>query len=389
MKVLFVASSGAPNGLYGGSVALLNLIKNLYQKIEIAVLFPDKGLLCDELEKIGVKCFYSHEYNFATFPPLDSFRDFILFPLKLIHRIERKWRGQYCLANTIKKFRPDIIHTNVGPVDIAHQVAKKMGIPHVWHLREYQDLDFGMKPFPSMKSFKRKVHNPNTHAIAITKDVFKHFQLDTAKDIVVYDGVFATKDKLIQNSKRDGFLFVGSIKEAKGVKHLLEAYAMYRCNGGRQSLMIAGDGGPQDYKEECLSLVKANQIEEHVQFLGFCNNVYELMQNARALVVPSRFEGFGFITAEAMYNGCLVIGRNTAGTKEQMDNGLSLTGAEIALRFETTDELAKALINVDRLDANEYEKITSKAFCVVNQLYSNEICSAQIHNFYYKVLKRI
>lgn len=40
-----------------------------------------------------------------------------------------------------------------------------------------------------------------------------------------------------------------------------------------------------------------------------------------ALIVPSPFEAFGLITAEAMFNKCLVIGRDTAGTKEQFDNG--------------------------------------------------------------------
>ena len=40
-----------------------------------------------------------------------------------------------------------------------------------------------------------------------------------------------------------------------------------------------------------------------------------------------------------MYNHCLVIGRNTAGTKEQFDNGLDQTGEEIGLRFDSDLEL--------------------------------------------------
>lgn len=45
------------------------------------------------------------------------------------------------------------------------------------------------------------------------------------------------------------------------------------------------------------------------------------MNRATALIVPSPFEAFGLITAEAMFNKCLVIGKDTAGTKEQFDNG--------------------------------------------------------------------
>lgn len=57
------------------------------------------------------------------------------------------------------------------------------------------------------------------------------------------------------------------------------------------------------------------------------------MSKAQALIVASRFEGFGFITTEAMWNDCLVIGKNIAGTKEQFDNGVAETGHEIGLRF--------------------------------------------------------
>jgi glycosyltransferase involved in cell wall biosynthesis len=38
------------------------------------------------------------------------------------------------------------------------------------------------------------------------------------------------------------------------------------------------------------------------------------MAHATALIVSSYHEGFGFITVEAMFNGCLVIGNNKGGT---------------------------------------------------------------------------
>ena len=43
MKILYIASSGAPTGLYGGSVALLNMLKGVSQTENIVVAFPDKG----------------------------------------------------------------------------------------------------------------------------------------------------------------------------------------------------------------------------------------------------------------------------------------------------------------------------------------------------------
>jgi glycosyltransferase involved in cell wall biosynthesis len=44
-------------------------------------------------------------------------------------------------------------------------------------------------------------------------------------------------------------------------------------------------------------------IETNVQFLGFRNDCFDLMYNAKATIVPSRCEGFGFITVEAINAG--------------------------------------------------------------------------------------
>ena len=43
---------------------------------------------------------------------------------------------------------PDIIHTNTGVIHEGLKVAKRLKIPHVWHLREYQDKDFNWEAFP-------------------------------------------------------------------------------------------------------------------------------------------------------------------------------------------------------------------------------------------------
>ena len=115
-------------------------------------------------------------------------------------------------------------------------------------------------------------------------------------------------------------------------------------------------------------------------------DIYDLMYNAKALIVPSRHEGFGFITAEAMFNGCLVIGRNTSGTKEQMDNGLKETGSEIALRFETEDELVNRLKEVEKNDIAYYRDMILRAQQVVLNKYTTEAHAANVISLYKRLL---
>lgn len=85
------------------------------------------------------------------------------------------------------------------------------------------------------------------------------------------------------------------------------------------------------------------------------------MYNAAVFVVPSRNEGFGFITAEAMFNGTIVIGKNTGGTKEQMDNGKENTKSEIAFRYINLQNLTDLLFKAQNLTYESYMNVAQKA----------------------------
>ena len=115
------------------------------------------------------------------------------------------------------------------------------------------------------------------------------------------------------------------------------------------------------------------------------DDVMPYYKEAKALIVPSLFEGFGFITAEAMFSGCLVIGNNVAGTKEQFDNGLELTGEEIALRYTTEAQLVQHLIDVTNNPIEQYEPIILRGQEVVRQLYTAEKHVEQVYDLYKKI----
>ena len=117
-------------------------------------------------------------------------------------------------------------------------------------------------------------------------------------------------------------------------------------------------------------------------------DILSLYKEAKALIVPSLSEGFGFITAEAMFCGCLVIGNDTAGTKEQFDNGLEMTGEEIALRYTKQEELVQHLIDVTNEPIKHYEPMILRAQQVVTQLYSTETHAERVYEFYNYILNQ-
>jgi glycosyltransferase involved in cell wall biosynthesis len=135
-------------------------------------------------------------------------------------------------------------------------------------------------------------------------------------------------------------------------------------------------------------IIRSSSYADQIKFLGYRTDVYELMLNAIALVVPSKFEGFGFITAEAMFNGCLVIGKNTAGTKEQFDNGLEIKGEEIGIRYNTVEELSQVMLSICRDGIGFYYETIKKAQETVVELYSSNRNADKVFNTYKEIIEK-
>ena len=87
-------------------------------------------------------------------------------------------------SEVIDDFKPDIVHLNVGPLDISVDECIARGIPHIWHLREFQS---GMRFWPSEREFRRKILRDGNWNIAITRCVGDYWNLRDC-DEVIYDG---------------------------------------------------------------------------------------------------------------------------------------------------------------------------------------------------------
>lgn len=78
---------------------------------------------------------------------------------------------------------------------------------------------------------------------------------------------------------------------------------------------MVGDDTYQ-YAEELKQYVKEHNLEKIVEFVKPTKDIQKIYANTDILVVASRREAFGRVAVEGMLASCLVIGANTAGTKE-------------------------------------------------------------------------
>ncbi len=123
---------------------------------------------------------------------------------------------------------------------------------------------------------------------------------------------YTAPEKRDDSRKRKTILYVGRLENRKGVKHLIQAFALLQKKRSEVSLIIAGDGGDRDKLES-----QARDLSlENVTFAGFISEdqKLELLQTADLFCAPSPFgESFGLVLLEAMATGLVTVAGNNPG----------------------------------------------------------------------------
>lgn len=367
----------------GSTISFLNLVKEIRAAdIDVVVVHPKPDmkdeLLIQKLLNLGCKCVEARvatSYNKRSKGLIENIKFFLRYFLILYKRFLF-----YKEFNRIVKVeKPDVIHTNTGVVHEGYLIAKKYKIPHIWHLREYQEKDFNWIIFPSKYYFKKILKN--SYSICITKDIQKFFDLNKCnKSFVIYNPVMSSKYKKNELIKSKLFLVANRLSPDKRIEDILEAYSIFSKYYSEYSLLLLGFG-KEIYINKLKQLCKKLNIESSVEFLGFKEDVYSYMAKAKALLVGSVNEGFGRMTAEANMLGIPVIGRNTGGTKEILEH------TKGGFLFDTVEQMACYMKKVASKSDLEIQELMKKPQKIALESYSNEQHIEKVIKLYKKLFK--
>jgi glycogen(starch) synthase len=157
-------------------------------------------------------------------------------------------------------------------------------------------------------------------------------------------------------------LFVGRLdREQKGTDLLVDiAHSLHDMLGASMPpLLVAGDGPARRETERAMA---ARGLDGRVRFLGRVDGTakFELMAAAFSLLMPSRFETFGLVAAEAQAAGAPVVAFDVGPLREVAAGG----GARLAPPFDTTAFAREAAAFVERPALREEVATQGRAWAV-------------------------
>jgi glycosyltransferase involved in cell wall biosynthesis len=135
---------------------------------------------------------------------------------------------------------------------------------------------------------------------------------------VVYQGIndiYFEEDTYIYNSNRDYYLFVSTINERKGLIDLVRAYDLMSMS---DRVPIHVIGGSSNYTKVVKKEIEKLGLQEWFIFLGFRSDeeLKKKYGEAKALIFPSIYEGFGLPIVEALSQGCIVVSTDVSSMPE-------------------------------------------------------------------------
>jgi len=240
----------------------------------------------------------------------------------------------------------------------ARQVAKQFEKDRidVVHFRDNRDLDFlGWVKFFSSRKIKLIYHQAMQlgfskkdflHTLRFKridtwvstlnymhKQVLTHTRFPAEMLHVIPLGTAIEADSILSKEEARAALnlpmekfivgVVGRLDEKKGQLEVIEAISSVKESNKNLHVVFIGDktkNEADEYVQKLNGKIAKEQLHEIVSFLPHQSNMQKLYGAFDLVIVPSWEETFGTVTIEAMASGVPIIGSNTAGTAEILEN---------------------------------------------------------------------
>lgn len=369
-KINILFQSSYEHARMGGQKSLLALIDNLDREVFVPFLtVPYEGELKEIAIEKGIK---------VLVQPLPGMKPTNFFRLKKI-------RDRF--VEFVKENNISIIHTdNDKFAYLATFIAKKAKVKTICHAR-----------VTSERKYDKLLEKRVDRIIGISEAVRSRFKSENgkAKFSVIYNGVdcdlfsdiYEKSDvqaKLGIKSDNYNMLFVGQIKEGKGLSEIIEAAKVLKELGQENyKYYILGAESDDGNLVKFESKILEYELTEYFEFKGQQENVHEWLQAADLLLFPSHegVEGMGRVPFEAMATGTPVIATDISGVNEAVTDKVG-----ILIEEKNPTALAKA-IELLMSDRKMYNNLSINGRKRAIELFDITVHAVNMMNLFQEMVK--
>lgn len=294
MKILIITT---PKELGGGETYVRDLIKGLPQH-EFLVLSSLKEFNARlSAQGIRVRCLKT---NIKFLSRLHIILFLILAPFNIL---------QYLFY--LISFNPRIIHIQSKEEQIlVTPIARLLGKKVIWTIHGPLNRGNRVVDFLYLKS--SLCVNQIIAVSYFVEDSIKKFGIKFGV-AVIYHGVDLNRFKPVADSDKKIIGYVGRLIKIKRPETFLEASIKVLQKIDRAEVWILGKG---DLKEKMKKRVSETGMSRRVKFLGFREDIENIIRQFTVLVITSQTEGLNISALEALACGVPVVSVNTAALPE-------------------------------------------------------------------------
>ncbi|NMO79579.1 glycosyltransferase family 4 protein [Niallia alba] len=278
--------------------------------------------------------------------------------------------------------KPDIVHLHSTFAGAAFRIGKRKGdwkivyTPHGW--------SFNQETSTWKKNIYAIVERMLTKNTDIITDI-SNFEMnkaierniDSNKLVLIYNGlnsntIIRNATNLKVNNNQINLLFVGRFDKQKGLDLLIKFFSNYKNNS--IALYIIG--------ESVLSNKEELVLPDNVHLIGKVENskLDEYICKMDALIIPSRWEGFGLVAVEAMRNKKPCIVSNRGALPEIVLNNYNGYVFDLD-RMNSLEEI------LGDLEKKELRKMGENGYQRFLQLFTSKKMNHSLEELYQRVLE--
>lgn len=343
---------------YGGTEkVILKLCENLNQDFNKIIVCSTGGVHESELSNLRVKHYRIGDIENKT----------IINIFSILSN----------LVKIIKEEKIDIVHTH-------HRMAAFYTniISYFFNIKFIHTVH---NTFSNKKKLTRiALHKANIIAVGdmVKANLINCYKISEDKIQVIYNGIDEERSDIIiipeiQKYRDLGFFIVGNIgrlSKQKGMKYYIESIPDTILKNSNIMFFIIGDG---EEREELENLSRQLGIKDNVIFLGYRNDIFNIVNQLDLVILSSLWEGLPLTPIEVFSQGKTIVATNVDGTSEIVENLYN----GILIESKNSNQISE---NINKLvdDIELRKKLEKNALRTYKEKFTLEKCISKYRGYY-------